>query len=117
MHRRIWTVSPETSTLVAIEVMLYNAFSVAGIGVAFLPVLLVAYAMRNQADAQLQNADLIRRNRELSILTESSTHILSAEDDQETLRRLMNLLSKLARMKPCAVVTCSSRRARETAAH
>src|SRR5205085_3818606 len=93
------------SPVVAIEVMLYNAFSVAGIGVAFLPVLLVAYAMRNQADAQLQNADLIRRNRELSILTESSTHILSAEDDQETLRRLMTLLSKLARMKACAVVT------------
>ena len=72
---------------------------------AFLPVLLVAYAMRNQTDAELQNAELIRRNRDLSILTESSTHILSAEDDQETLRRLMSLLSKLAKLKACAVVT------------
>src|SRR5438105_7597960 len=93
------------SPVVGIEVMLYSAFGLAGIGVAFLPVLLVAYAMRNQTDAQMQNAELIRRNRELSILTESSTHILSAEDDQETLRRLMTLLSKLARMKACAVVT------------
>jgi diguanylate cyclase (GGDEF)-like protein len=93
------------SPVVGIEVMLYSAFGLAGIGVAFLPVLLVAYAMRNQTDAQLQNSELIRRNRELSILTESSTHILSAEDDQETLRRLMMLLSKLAQMKACAVVT------------
>lgn len=93
------------SPVVGIEVMLYGAFGIGGLGVAFLPVILVAYAMRNQADALLQNTDLIRRNRELSILTESSTHILSAEDDQETLRRLMNLLSKLARMKACAVVT------------
>jgi diguanylate cyclase (GGDEF)-like protein len=96
------------SPVVGIEVMLYSAFGLAGIGVAFLPVLLVAYAMRNQTDAQLQNSELIRRNRELSILTESSTHILSAEDDQETLRRLMTLLSKLARMKACAVVTWQS---------
>jgi len=108
-YRRVMTTQGKIllllSPVVGIEVMLYNAFSIAGIAVAFLPVLLVAYAMRNQADALLQNADLIRRNRELSILTESSTHILSAEDDQETLRRLMNLLSKLARMKACAVVT------------
>jgi diguanylate cyclase (GGDEF)-like protein len=96
------------SPVVGIEVMLFSAFGLAGVGVAFLPVLLVAYAMRNQTDAQLQNSELIRRNRELSILTESSTHILSAEDDQETLRRLMLLLSKLARMKACAVVTWQS---------
>jgi len=93
------------SPVVGIEVMLYSAYSLAGAGLAFLPVLLVAYAMRNQADALTQNTELIRRNRELSILTESSTHILSAEDDQETMRRLMDLLSKLAKMKACAVVT------------
>src|SRR5437764_4295025 len=61
--------------------------------------------MRNEAESSLQNAELVRRNRDLSILTESSTQILSAEDDPETLRRLMSLLSKLARMKACAVVT------------
>jgi len=93
------------STVVGIEVMSWNAYHYAGIAIAFLPVLLVAYAMRNEAEASLQNGELIRRNRELSLLTESSTHILSAEDDQETLRRLMPLLSKLAKMKACAVVT------------
>jgi diguanylate cyclase (GGDEF)-like protein len=93
------------SAVVGIEVMSWNAYHYSGVAVAFLPVLLVAYAMRNEIDASLQNGDLVRRNRELSLLTESSTQILSAEDDQETLRRLMALLSKLAKMKACAVVT------------
>ena len=91
--------------MVGIEVMLFPIYGVAGFAIAFLPVLLVAYAMRNEADAERKNSDLVRRNRELSILTESSTQILSAEDDQETLRRLTSLLSKLAKMKACAVVT------------
>jgi diguanylate cyclase (GGDEF)-like protein len=93
------------SAVVAIEVMSWNAYRYAGAAIAFLPVLLVAYAMRNEAEGAMQNSELVRRNRELSLLTESSTHILSAEDDQETLRRLMSLLSKLAKMKACAVVT------------
>jgi diguanylate cyclase (GGDEF)-like protein len=93
------------SAVVAIEVMSWNAYHYAGAAIGFLPVLLVAYAMRNEAEGAMQNSELVRRNRELSLLTESSTHILSAEDDQETLRRLMSLLSKLAKMKACAVVT------------
>ena len=91
--------------VVAIEVMLYAGWGIAGFAIAFLPVLLLAYAMRNESEAAQQNVELLRRNRELAILTESSTHILSAETDHETLRRLMSLLSKLARMKACAVVT------------
>lgn len=93
------------SPVVGIEVMLFPMYGAAGFAVAFLPVLLVAYAMRNEADATRRNDDLVHRNRELSILTESSTQILSAEDDAETLRRLTSLLSKLAKMKACAVVT------------
>ncbi|HVG25938.1 MAG TPA: sensor domain-containing diguanylate cyclase [Thermoanaerobaculia bacterium] len=91
--------------IVAIEVMLYASWGIAGFAIAFLPVLIVAYAMRNESEAAQQNAELLRRNKELAILTESSTQILSAETDHETLRRLMSLLSKLARMKACAVVT------------
>ncbi|HKO54254.1 MAG TPA: GGDEF domain-containing protein [Thermoanaerobaculia bacterium] len=93
------------SPVVGIEAMLFPHYGMAGFAIAFLPVLLVAYAMRNEWDAARQNAELVRRNRELSILTESSTQILSAEGDEETLRRLMALLSKLARLKACAVVT------------
>ena len=91
--------------VVAIEVMLYATWGAAGFAIAFLPVLIVAYSMRNEAEAAQQNVELVRRNRELAILTESSTQILSAETDHETLRRLMSLLSKLAKMKACAVVT------------
>jgi diguanylate cyclase (GGDEF)-like protein len=91
--------------IVAIEVMLFNAYGMAGFAIAFLPVLLIAYAMRNELDAQRQNGELNRRNRELALLTESATQILAAEGDEETLRRLMGILSKLARMKACAVVT------------
>ena len=107
--RRVLFVQAKTLLLmtpvVAIEVMLFAEWGIAGFAIAFLPVLVVAYAMRNEAEAAQQNAELLRRNRELAILTESSTQILSAETDHETLRRLMSLLSKLARMKACAVVT------------
>jgi diguanylate cyclase (GGDEF)-like protein len=94
--------------VVAIEVMLYQTWGIAGFSIAFVPVLIVAYSMRNEAESAQQNVELLRRNRELAILTESSTQILSAETDHETLRRLMSLLSKLARMKACAVVTWES---------
>ncbi|HYH08398.1 MAG TPA: sensor domain-containing diguanylate cyclase [Thermoanaerobaculia bacterium] len=107
--RRILTVEGKTllfvTPIVAIEVMLYGSWGIAGFAVAFVPVLIVAYSMRNESEAAQQNVELVRRNRELAILTESSTQILSAESDHETLRRLMALLSKLAKMKACAVVT------------
>jgi diguanylate cyclase (GGDEF)-like protein len=91
--------------IVAIETMLYEAWGPGGFAVAFLPVLIVAYSMRNETEAAQQNEELVRRNRELAILTESSTQILSAETDHETLRRLTSLLSELAQLKACAVVT------------
>jgi diguanylate cyclase (GGDEF)-like protein len=94
--------------IVAIEVMLYASWGIAGFAIAFVPVLILAYVMRSNVESSLQNVELMRRNRELAILTESSTQILSAETDHETLRRLMSLLSKLARMKACAVVTWES---------
>ncbi|HEX2061924.1 MAG TPA: sensor domain-containing diguanylate cyclase, partial [Thermoanaerobaculia bacterium] len=107
--RRILTVEGKTllfvTPIVAIEVMLYRSWGIAGFAIAFVPVLIVAYSMRNETEAAQQNTELVRRNRELAILTESSTQILSAESDHETLRRLMSLLSKLAKMKACAVVT------------
>jgi diguanylate cyclase (GGDEF)-like protein len=91
--------------IVAIEVMSDRAYGLAGFAIAFLPVLLLAYALRNIADAAQQNSELSRRNRELSILTESASQILSAEGDEETLRRMMTLLGRLARLKACAAVT------------
>lgn len=93
--------------LVAVEVSAYAYAGMPGFAIAFLPVLLVAFAMRNEADAERQNVELLRRNRELSILTESATQILSAEGDEQTLRRLMTLLGNLAALKACAVVTWS----------
>lgn len=93
------------SPIVAIAVMLFRAQGATGFAFATLPLLVLAYSMRNEADLAEQNVELLRRNRELAILTESSTQILSAEGDHETLRRLMGLLSKLAKMKACAVVT------------
>ncbi|HYC58211.1 MAG TPA: sensor domain-containing diguanylate cyclase [Thermoanaerobaculia bacterium] len=94
--------------VVAIEIMLYASWGIVGFAIAFVPVLILAYVMRANAESSQQNVELLRRNRELAILTESSTQILSAETDHETLRRLMSLLSKLARMKACAVVTWES---------
>src|SRR5947209_6230981 len=47
----------------------------------------------------------VRRNRELSILTESAGAILSAEGEEETLRRMVTLVGRLARLKACVAVT------------
>ena len=91
--------------IVAVELIAYRAFGLPGFAVAFLPVLIVAYALRNETDAARRNAELLRRNRELSILTESATRLLSAEGDQETLRRMVALLGQLAKLKACAIVT------------
>ncbi|HXH89935.1 MAG TPA: hypothetical protein VNN25_00025, partial [Thermoanaerobaculia bacterium] len=93
------------SPVVAVEVLSYAAYGKLGFALAFLPVLLVAYSMRNETDAVRQNAELTRRNRELSILTESASQILTAEGDQETLRRMVALLGRLAKLKACAIVT------------
>ncbi len=91
--------------IVAVEAMSYRAYGLAGFAIAFLPVLLLAYALRSVADAARQNSDLVRRNRELSILTESAGQILTAEGEEETLRRMVTLLGRLARLKACAAVT------------
>src|SRR3954469_14123582 len=91
--------------VVAAEVLCDSIYGMLGFALAFLPVLVVAYTMRNELDATRQNMELVRRNRELSILTESASQILSAEGDQETLRRMVALLGRLARLKACAVVT------------
>jgi len=91
--------------IVVVEAIGYHVYGVAGFAIGFVPVLLVAYAMRNESDAKRQNSELLRRNRELSILTESATQILSAEGDQETLRRMVTLLNQLAKLKACAMVT------------
>jgi diguanylate cyclase (GGDEF)-like protein len=61
--------------------------------------------MRNEAIAERQNAELLRRNRELSILTESASQILSAEGSEETLKRMITLLGRLSKLKACGVVT------------
>jgi len=92
------------SPIVAVEAMSYRAYGLVGFAVAFLPVLLLAYGLRVAADAVRQNDDLQRRNRELSILTESASQILTAEHDDETLRRMVTLLGRLARLKACATV-------------
>ncbi|HSY51867.1 MAG TPA: sensor domain-containing diguanylate cyclase [Thermoanaerobaculia bacterium] len=94
--------------VVAAEVLCYAVYGMPGFALAFLPVLIVAYAMRNETEATRQNTELVRRNRELSILTESASQILSAEGDQETLRRMVSLLGRLARLKACAIVTWGS---------
>jgi diguanylate cyclase (GGDEF)-like protein len=91
--------------VVAAEVLSYLTYGMPGFALGFLPVLVIAHAMRNESDATQQNTELIRRNRELSVLTESASQILSAEGDQETLRRMVALLGRLARLKACAVVT------------
>ena len=96
--------------MVAVAVVIYPDFGEIGLMMAFLPILLVAYVMKNEADAEMRNESLLKRNRELSLLRDSSSLLLSAEGDEETLRRLTRLLSTLVPMKACAVVAWGSGR-------
>lgn len=91
--------------IVAVEVLIYREYQMIGFAIAYLPVLFVAYVMKNEAEAERQNVELLRRNRELSLLTESSSQLLTAESDDETIIRLTKLLGNLYRMKACGVVT------------
>lgn len=96
--------------MVAVAVVIYPVLREIGLLIAFLPILLVAYVMKNEADAEMRNEALSKRNRELSLLRDSSSLLLSAEGDEETLRRLTRLLSTLVPMRACAVVAWGSGR-------
>lgn len=91
--------------VVAVEITSYAAYGRAGFAIAFLPLLLTAYAMRRELQIRGRNEELERRNRELSILTESATGILLVESEEEVLRQMVSLLGKLAKLKACAIVT------------
>jgi diguanylate cyclase (GGDEF)-like protein len=94
--------------VVAVEVLLYGTHGLPGFIVGAIPSFLLAVAIRRQLAEERRNTELVRRNRELSILTENSTEIFVAGDDEETFRRLAGMLGKLASMKACAIV-CWSR--------
>lgn len=92
------------SPIVAVEVMIYQPYGQIGFAIAFLPVLLVAYVMRNEAELSLKNVSLLRRNRELALLSESATSLLASETIEETLKRLISGLSGISPMKAAAIV-------------
>ena len=92
------------SPIVVVEVLLYPQYGALGFSVAFVLVLLVAYVMRSEGDAERRNVQLLRRNRELSILSKGSIDLFSAEGEELTVSRLVNLLSNIVPMKACAVV-------------
>jgi diguanylate cyclase (GGDEF) domain len=93
------------SPIVAVEVLIYPDYRMLGFAVAYLPVLFVAFFMKNEAEAEKQNVVLVRRNRELSLLTESASQLLAAEGDDQTIIRLSKLLGNLFKMKACGIVT------------
>lgn len=93
------------SPIVAVEVLIWGEYGMLGFAIAFLPVLFVANAIRNESEGERQTLALMRRNRELSLLTESSSQLLTAEGDEETIVRLAKLLGNLFRLKACGVVT------------
>lgn len=96
------------SPIVAVEVLVYLAYGEVGFLLAFLPVLLVAYVMRNESEAERENLELQRRNRDLSLLSQSSTQLLAAEGNEEILSSLVRLLSALSPLRAAALVTWGS---------
>jgi diguanylate cyclase (GGDEF)-like protein len=95
--------------VVALEVMSFLGYGPVGFAIAFLPLLVIAYAMRREAQISERNAELMHRNRELSILTESATAILTAETEGGTIRQMVALVGRLARLKAAAVITWESK--------
>ena len=95
--------------IVAIEITSFLAYGRIGFVIAFGALLLVALAMRNVSQLEERNLELGLRNRELSILTEGATGILTVETEGETIRQMVALIGKLARLKAAAVVTWESK--------
>src|SRR6266851_1556147 len=95
--------------IVAIEITSFLAYGRIGFVIAFGALLLVALAMRNVSQLEERNAELGYRNRELSILTDGATGILTVETEGETIRQMVSLLGRLARLKAAAVVTWESK--------
>ncbi|HVT44943.1 MAG TPA: diguanylate cyclase [Thermoanaerobaculia bacterium] len=93
------------SPVVATEILLYPHYGIVGLGIAFLPVLIVAHITRRESETDEKGSQLDRRRHELSLLTESSANLLSAEGNEETIKRLIKLLGDMAKMKACAAVT------------
>jgi diguanylate cyclase (GGDEF)-like protein len=102
MLRRVLVVS---TPVIAAETVLYGRYEAGGFLLGFVPILPIAYLMRRSVEADEHHESLQRQNRELAILTEATSQILSAEGEQETLRRLTTMLSNVAPMAACAVVT------------
>ena len=105
MLREVGRLVIACTPIIVAEVLLFMKYGLGGFLAGALPSLIVTFAARRQIEQERRNVDLIRRNRELSILTEHSTEILGAADDEETFRRLVSILGKLATMRACTIVS------------
>ncbi|HVT02028.1 MAG TPA: sensor domain-containing diguanylate cyclase [Thermoanaerobaculia bacterium] len=90
--------------IIVAEVLIYPSAGKLGVMVAFFPVLLVANVMRHEFTVARENSELIRRNRELSLVSKSSLDLFSTEGDEAPFTRMITLLSDLVKMKACVVI-------------
>ena len=73
--------------VVAAEVVCDSIYGMPGFALGFLPVLVIAHAMRNESDATTQNAELIRRNRELPSAASTPSPTASCPSSPKARRR------------------------------
>lgn len=90
--------------IVVVEVLVYHGHGLTGLGLAWLPVLLVAHTARQDSENRRQRLELDSRNRILSVVTGSELKRVF-EPDSKCLEGLVDQLSQVATMKACAVVT------------
>lgn len=90
--------------IIAAEVLIYPSVGKPGLLIAFFPVLLVGYVLRNEGTATRDDIELTRRNRELSLLSKSSLDLFSSVGDEATFTRMVTLLSDLVKMKAAVVI-------------
>jgi diguanylate cyclase (GGDEF)-like protein len=91
--------------IVAIVVMLHASYASAGVIVGVLPLLLVAQIIRNESEAEGASRDAALAEKQLAILSRSSRLLFSAEGEEATVQRFVELLGDRLRLRAAAVVT------------
>lgn len=93
------------SPVVLVEALMYSSYGAAGAAIAFLPVLLVAQLLQFETEQQFHRDSMEAIERQLKILSKSSRVLFSAEGEEATVTRLVELISEAVSLRAAAVIT------------
>jgi diguanylate cyclase (GGDEF)-like protein len=89
---------------IMLQVLLHRVLGDTAAPATFVAVLVLAYLRQKSARVERRNESLARRNRELSLIRRSQQRFLSADTEEETVKRLFALADDLIPIEAGAVV-------------